>query len=204
MKLLSDQSSGLLHWFASGFSGGVSDQTDSREGADLKDSDGCFCNLWCLGVQRPGSRGRFLAWLPVRSGGWLWYGNRHAYQTGEGKMKKKKKKQLTLRDLHSDPQKMADFMGWDLSKEMETEVQGYWPHQCVQVLKDPEEAFQDLWREYLLVINEKHPLLPKRQNWSQFLFECFSKGLGIKTGSIEARRKQALAERPDLYSPVEK
>lgn len=38
-------------------------------------------------------------------------------------------------------------------------------------------------------------------SYSRFMQECFSKGLGIKKGTIEERRRQAIALRPDLYSP---
>lgn len=114
---------------------------------------------------------------------------------------------MTLPELHAGgPTAIIAYLGWteaDLQREYAKLYAEWRRNFCAGYMVPPGKLWEydaagkaDLWWEAYLGVNRSR----REQTRKQFVMECLS-ALGIKGGTVEARRAKAMQLRPDLYQP---
>ncbi len=104
---------------------------------------------------------------------------------------------MTLTDLHADPQKLAEFMGWKY-EETSIELRAYGSWKRTTHVTSADDNVKEKWRAYVAAIQAGHPSAYKQQTRTQFIQECLRE-VGAKQGTVKARIQYAMDLRPDLY-----
>lgn len=108
---------------------------------------------------------------------------------------------MLLSDLHDNPRLMAEFFGWEFKEE---EVRSpYHTWKVTQTLTAAEVVARNYRRfldnEAAAFAKAHHKCSDAHSTHKQYVGKCLS-ALGIKGGTVEARRQRAIEQFPETYS----
>lgn len=108
---------------------------------------------------------------------------------------------VTLRELHDDPAKMAEFMGWPF--EDDVVITYYFPAHGRYRREHRRErtavqATRERYDEYKRQLEDKH----KERSWANFVRECARKEFGFK-GTVEEVRRKCIEAYPEIYCEID-
>ncbi len=109
---------------------------------------------------------------------------------------------MTVSELHADPRKLAEFMGWSYKDDVVTEGYGYSPYKLQEErARTAEQATEERYNN-LIDHNQRQDRLKMptdKQVWIAYIRECAREALGFSGRTIAEIQAKAVAARPDLY-----
>lgn len=109
---------------------------------------------------------------------------------------------VTLRELHDDPAKMAEFMGWPFEDDVVITYHclAYGGHRKEHRReRTAVQATKERYDEYRRQLDDT----PKERSWDNFVRECAHEEYGIRGRTVEEVRKKCIEAYPEIYCEID-